>query len=248
MKHNKPTGFTLIELSIVLVIIGLIAAAIVAGRELITQAQLNSVISESQSLKAGINAFKLTYGYFPGDFDNAFSYWGTDCATTAANCNGDGNESIDYYSNGPDGVESLRAWVHLSLAEIYPNDLTGVGVQCDNRSTMAGENIPIAPFGGSPQESGWMLWTTGTFPSTRSSYSTALSIGNKENSGCWNHDAAVMTPAQAWTIDKKIDDGIPDIGHVQGHHNGSTGGDCVDGTAYNVDDPDIECYLGFLLE
>jgi len=60
-------GFTLIELSIVLVIIGLIVGGVLVGRDLIAAAQLRSTIGEMNSYTTAINTFRSKYNAFPGD-------------------------------------------------------------------------------------------------------------------------------------------------------------------------------------
>ena len=72
---NKYNGFTLIELSIVIVIIGLIVAGVVGGQTLVKQAKLRSIITDVQKTQTIINTFFLEYGAMPGDMPNASNYW-----------------------------------------------------------------------------------------------------------------------------------------------------------------------------
>ena len=64
MKHKIPKkyGFTLIELSIVIVIIGLIVGGVLVGRDLIRASQLRGLISEVEEFKTAANTFRLKYG------------------------------------------------------------------------------------------------------------------------------------------------------------------------------------------
>ena len=64
-KHRR--GFTLIELSIVLVIIGLIVGGIVVGRELIKVAELRAILAQKDKFTAAVNTFKIKYNALPGD-------------------------------------------------------------------------------------------------------------------------------------------------------------------------------------
>src|ERR1700733_6686144 len=91
------SGFTLIELSIVIVIIGLLVGGILLGKSLVRQAQISSAMSDEQKYVQAVGAFQQKYGALPGDFATATSYWtaaGT-CpptsgspATTTTTCSG----------------------------------------------------------------------------------------------------------------------------------------------------------------
>ena len=58
-KLKASSGFTLIELSIVIVIIGLIVAGVVGGQVLVKQAKLKGVVSDVEKYRTALNAFKL---------------------------------------------------------------------------------------------------------------------------------------------------------------------------------------------
>jgi len=105
-KNSK--GFTLVELSIVIVIIGLIVAGVVGGQALVRQSKLRSIITDHQKISTAMNAFKLEYNYLPGDIPNATSYWG------GGEVSGNGNGFTDY------GTEWRHVFRHLGLAEILP--------------------------------------------------------------------------------------------------------------------------------
>ena len=66
-KMRKDTGFTLIELSIVLVIIGLIVGGIVAGKDMIRAAELRALLSQKDKFTSAVNIFKGKYNAVPGD-------------------------------------------------------------------------------------------------------------------------------------------------------------------------------------
>jgi prepilin-type N-terminal cleavage/methylation domain-containing protein len=76
MRINKNVmniskhGFTLIELSIVLVIIGLIVGGILVGRDLISAAAVRAQISQIERYHTAANTFRTKYAYLPGDIPN----------------------------------------------------------------------------------------------------------------------------------------------------------------------------------
>jgi len=68
--NKRSEGFSLIELSIVLIIIGLLVAGVTGGAKLIKTAQLRNVISESRNYKMAVNAYYALKDTIPGDDDN----------------------------------------------------------------------------------------------------------------------------------------------------------------------------------
>src|SRR3954468_10609989 len=71
LVQMRQRGFTLIEMSIVLVIIGLIVGGILKGQELIDSARQKNLISQIDGVKAGVTTFVDRYKALPGDFSRA---------------------------------------------------------------------------------------------------------------------------------------------------------------------------------
>src|SRR4051812_21475415 len=97
-------GFTLLELSIVLVVIAMLVGGVLVGQSMIHSAELRSVTADINRFSAAAIAFKDKYHYLPGDLPNATSFWGAkpDCSTlnltptpTTLTCNGNGNGYIN---------------------------------------------------------------------------------------------------------------------------------------------------------
>ncbi len=89
----QQAGFTLIELSIVLVIIGLIVGGVLVGQDLIKAAEIRATISQYEKYNAAMNTFRTKYNGMPGDLSatQAIAFGLGTAATTV----GDGNSLIE---------------------------------------------------------------------------------------------------------------------------------------------------------
>ena len=257
MKYNlgivmskKQSGFTLVELSIVLVIIGLIVAGVVVGQSLVQQTKLRSVVTDVEKLKINFNTFRLQYGALPGDMSNAMDYWGAACGTSTnitnvspfvngelnGRCNGNKNKYIEWPS-----FEILKAFQQMSLANIIPSSYSGdniipSGSSNDGRLVwVPGTNIPKAPFG---DLSGYLLFND---PVTTPQNVIALGrvLSNSITMG------SIITTQDAQSIDSKLDDSLATSGYIIAKLS-VDGGDCLDGNKYKLTNTaEKQCRLFF---
>lgn len=110
-RRGKQSGFTLVEIAIVLVIIGLLIGGVLKGREMITNAKIKRVENDFSGVSAAIFAYQDRYGVQPGDDPSASTrFAGTWRA--ADNGNGDGNIAGGWNSTN-NGQESRKIWKHL---------------------------------------------------------------------------------------------------------------------------------------
>ena len=124
MTNNLNKAFSIVEITVVILIISLIAAFVTKGIDLNRQANIRAIITQAQTLQTNIYSFEETYNELPGDMLQAFDLWGSDCATggsAAANCNGNGDGNIEDSGISNDN-ESFRAWQHMTLAGILEQD------------------------------------------------------------------------------------------------------------------------------
>jgi len=150
---TRQQGFTLVEIAIVLVIIGLLLGGILKGQEMITQAKIKNSISDYSGISAAYNGYNDRYRAIPGDDPTAATRWqlsGTIAAAVPGN--GDGVVGGTYNQNcttppaAPTG-ESCQFWDHLRRAGFVAgngtnqpfNAATGIiGVQTGNGAAATG--------------------------------------------------------------------------------------------------------------
>ncbi len=115
-------GFTLVEIAIVLVIIGLLLGGILKGQEMIVQAKIKNAISELSGASAAYYGYRDRYRAIPGDDPNAATRW----ATPSAADSGNGNGVVEgLYNSTTAGDESREWWDHLRRAGF----ISGAGSQ-----------------------------------------------------------------------------------------------------------------------
>ena len=114
---NKQSGFTLVEIAIVMVIIGLLLGGVLKAQEIITNARVKSLETDVTGLTAAIYSYQDRYRALPGD-DIRVARFGL---TTK----GDGDRIIEgnFYSPAADGKESYHVWSHLRNAGLIIGEI-----------------------------------------------------------------------------------------------------------------------------
>ena len=229
-SKTSQRGFTLVELAIVLVIIGLIIAAVLKGQELIVSARLKSTISNIDAIRSAANTFRDKYNALPGDYAQAQVRIGTPAGIIWATV-GDGNGIVDGDGvGGAVGDETLLFWNQLAAA----NMISGVSPL---GAAVIGDGLPTAPVGGG-------LTIRNELVITKTAHWIALGSGAAVPTG-------VLDAEQAMLIDEKSDDARPGTGSVRVESAPCTdvvAPATVDATsAYNADPAVTGCLMKFEL-
>lgn len=229
MRSCKQGGFTLIELSIVLVIIGLIVGGILVGRDLIFAANIRSQISQIDRYQQGVNTFRSKYGYLPGDIPDPDATNFGFIARGPYKGEGDGNGKIEGAFPGVAGTnnagfnlsgESGLFWADLSTARLIDGSFTAALADtaasgsmslylpaAKIRSGKTGGQALIAASGGVLNENFFAVMNATTM--------------NGGVSILWDGKNGIVTPKEAYAVDSKIDDGMPLTGNVVPFFNAS---------------------------
>lgn len=142
---RRAGGFTLIELTIVLVVVGLLMGGVLKGQELITSARVRQLVAQQEGHKAAYFGLQDRFRAFPGDYAGASRT--LNCAGGIPCANGNGIVELDAFPVSIDGAmsearENLLAWTHLASAGF----LKGSYVMASGDTTPTDGNSPKNPF------------------------------------------------------------------------------------------------------
>lgn len=245
MRHpHAHSAFSLVELSIVLVILGLLVGGILAGQSLIRAAELRAISTEHQRYITAVRAFRDRYFAIPGDMRNAASVW-----TTSTNGNGDGIVNWGAAANATG--ETFQFWAQLALAGLIEGNYTGLagaGGIYDSQPSGTSQNIPASRF----PRGAWGVQYLGNYVGDgiyfAANYGNFLLFGGRQTAA--GPDAYILSPPEAWNIDAKIDDGKPGTGGLIGLNWGGCANAAASATDYskdyNLTRSDALCAFAFL--
>ncbi len=257
-------GFSLVELSIVLVILGLLTGGILAGQSLVRAAELRAITSEQQRYTAAMQTFRDKYMAIPGDMREATRFWnrqvaashcvsnhGLSAAGTPGACDGNGNGVLSFPANASESGESFQFWRQLALAGLIEGSYDGLAGSGSYAHGRIGITVPASKL----SNAGWGIFYNGPVAADSGnvyagSYGNIFTFGTA-SSTAYPYGAAIK-PEEAWNIDTKMDDGRPAFGNIiSWRATGTYTPNCADNAAgasaqYNVTNTTNACALLFI--
>lgn len=212
---RRQAGFTLVEMAIVLVIIGLLLGGILKGQELITSARVRNIADQNSGVQAAYYGFIDRYRQVPGDWSQVNAVQAIPGVLTGGNANG----RLDAVG-GNDYVEALALWEHLSKSRFIQGNYVGGTAQPSQDDT---DRAPRNAFNGF-----LMLYFSSDYFDQNATPTATLNV-------VLGAGIPVNVLAE---LDRKIDDGLPRSGVLR--HGVTAGGtfgtisqssaDCVNAT------------------
>ncbi|MCB1531502.1 MAG: prepilin-type N-terminal cleavage/methylation domain-containing protein [Alphaproteobacteria bacterium] len=232
-SRSKEAGFTLVELAIVMIIIGLLITGVLKGQEMIANAQVSSTITQIKSIDAATSTFRDIYNAFPGDMANASTRL-RNCA--GGNCDdGDGDGRLDVAVGAAVAAanEGTFFFTHMAAADL----LSGI----DAQNLTFGSSYPSAPVGGGFTAGHSLVGVNGfTAAEMRPAHYLVLT----GQTAVVADGTGILSVSQAARIDRKLDDGLIDSGSVIGE----TAANCRDGSEYAEINQDQLCNIAIRIQ
>ena len=233
-NHAAQQGFTLLELSIVLTILGLLVGGVLAGRELIRSAEIQGTISDIEQVRTAYTHFFGKYGCVPGDCDKQEQYFDL--------TNGDGNGIIEC-GNSPPWCPAPIQEQSVAFMAMKMAGLTRSGAEtADGFEPTDLRDCQLFIHGEWEDENDWDFYSAPT--------GNYMQITQNLNEAPWHTDC--MTPEEAWKIDKALDDGYAASGRILGKSTSADYSECASEpydegekyrATYNVQNEAVVCTL-----
>jgi prepilin-type N-terminal cleavage/methylation domain-containing protein len=210
---RAQSGFTLVEIAIVLVIIGLLLGGVLKGQELIENAKVKNAINDINAIKTAYYSYQDRYKRLPGDDGNlaALQARGGSWANITQGGNNNGVIAVTAAQTFNGGGENDNFFQHLRAAGFLTGDASSAGAAA----------LPRNSFGGS-------IGITNAAVLGYNQATLMVCLGN-------------VPGKAAAAIDSQIDDGVPNTGSVratQGANNTAPG---AAATAYSEDQSYTVC-------
>ncbi|HEU5048422.1 MAG TPA: prepilin-type N-terminal cleavage/methylation domain-containing protein [Rickettsiales bacterium] len=224
-----PQGFTLIELSIVLVIVGLIVGGILVGQDLITSASVRAQVAQIEKLNTAVHAFQYKYGGIPGDLElsQASKFGFITNACDGRNGGRDGNGKLEGYYGTPYYLDQFLGetelfWEDLSTAQLVSGTYPGGSTtrDCDYNNSNILTLTPGPDYIGNFIPAGKIGFGNFVHVYTDLSFNWygLAQITPNPTYGYVLAAAPSIPVISAYNIDAKADDGMPNTGTIQAQY------------------------------
>ena len=214
MNKNKESGFTLVELAIVLVIIGLIIGGVLVGQDMIKSAEIRSTIGQWESFNSATNVFRDKYRYIPGDINGTRAVEFGLATRTGAAGHGDGNGVLQACTATAAagllaGCETVMFWRDLNTMNLLDGffqvagDALGSGT---GGAATAITTVQVPTIFPETKIGRGNYWTV--FSAEGRNWYQIANITATDNAGVYAMTSA-LSPFEAYNIDRKTDDNRP---------------------------------------
>jgi prepilin-type N-terminal cleavage/methylation domain-containing protein len=206
MQDRKilKAGFTLIEMAIVVVIIGLLIAGALGGEQLIETSRRNRIVTDLKTYQIAFDQFKEKYDGIAGDLSDATNYWGS----KTSNGNGTG-----YLNDGSNFDEAYLFWQHLGLSGYIVTTYSGTanGINVDPK--VPGTNVPVSSY----KKSAYVMMNA----NSDAGQSAVVALGATYTGIDFPQNVVPLTTLKQ--LDTKLDDGAFDTGRLTYQFSGKVG-------------------------
>lgn len=209
--RQAERGFTLVELAIVMIIIGLLIGGILKGQELIANARVTSQVSQVKGIDAAMTTFRDQYNAMPGDITTPTTRLPS-CAAAICNVGGNGDGLVQNATANDPGAasgnsEGGRAFIHLAAAGVLGGVNPALGAYGAGANPPAAIGTGVMTLGYS---NGTIGGTFGPAASRGAGHYVIPKLGDVATAAA----SLIMLPKTAANIDRKLDDGNPNTGSV----------------------------------
>ncbi len=216
---SSKSGFTLIELSIVLVIIGLIIGGVLVGQDLIKAAEVRATVGQIEKYNTAVNTFRGKYNGIPGDlvYSSASAFGLT--SRNGGTGRGDGNGLLESSAAGGTlpCAETVLFYTDLTSASLIDGSFVGAdgsiaGTSCTTSASAAATStlVPVAKIGKGNNIFAYAALGINYFQ-------LIGGVSAISNAGAVTGALKALTPAEAYQMDLKVDDGYPLTGSVRAY-------------------------------
>lgn len=226
-------AFSIIELSIVILVIAALLSIIILAGDLVRSAKINAMMQQLSGYNSSMTKFYDQYKALPGDMDFAYDIWGEDCESIQADCNGNGDRIIGEKTTGD--RERYMAWRHLYLSGIIAKNYDG------EQSNIAGDSAPSGKY--SDSRVTFSSIYDGDGSSTGTGHNSLYVVADDPECDV----REIFSSQVMYKIDVKFDDGQP-TGIISANENTScspNSSGCEDGSDYQniTDGKTVRCWM-----